>query len=107
VRSFLELSSAEQLFQKLQEKEHFLNLSMLEKDKALEQQRMRVAALSADYGRAQVGIQELQTQLQEVYSIYIYRLISPALSPGGARARVGQGGKQGGARPGAAAGGVP
>jgi len=72
VRSFLELSSAEQLFQKLQEKEHFLNLSMLEKDKALEQQRMRVAALSADYGRAQVGIQELQTQLQEVYSIYIY-----------------------------------
>lgn len=65
VRSFLELSSAEQLFNKLQEKEHFLNLSMLEKDKALEAQRKRVAALSADYGRAQNALHELQAQLFE------------------------------------------
>jgi hypothetical protein len=65
VRSFLELSSAEQLFNRLQEKEHFLNLSMLEKDKALEQQRMRVAALSGDRGRAQNALQELQAQLHE------------------------------------------
>eukprot|EP00967_Tisochrysis_lutea_P096837 scaffold141993_cov29-Tisochrysis_lutea.AAC.2 len=65
VRSFLELSSAEQLFNKLQEKEHFLNLSILEKDKALEQQRMRVAALSGEYGRAQSSLQELQSQLRE------------------------------------------
>ena len=65
VRSFLELGSAEELFVRLQEKEHFCNLAVLEKDKALEAQRQRVAALTGENGRAQHDIQALEAQIAE------------------------------------------
>jgi len=79
VRSFLELGSAEELFVRLQEKEHFCNLAVLEKDKALEAQRQRVAALTGENGRAQHDIQALEAQIGAL--LYIVGSFVAALSP--------------------------